>query len=389
MAKLLPTKKAAERAVLVGVVADRQKIEQAQEYLDELQFLAQTAGATVEKQFMQRLIHPHPRTYVGEGKLEEIESYVKDHEIDIVIFDDELSPSQLRNLEQVFKCKILDRTNLILDIFATRARSAQAKYQVELAQAQYLLPRLTRMWTHLSKQKGGIGMKGPGETEIETDRRALRNKISKLRERLDSIDKQSQTRRLNRDNKVRVALVGYTNVGKSTLINMLGKADVLAENKLFATLDAVVRQVHFEKVSFLLTDTVGFIRKLPHQLVECFKSTLDEIREAEILLHVIDVSHSNFEEQIRVVDQTLYELGVNEKPIILVFNKVDQLKDPLDIPENETNTEPYINRLKRTWLAKSAHPSVFISLNRKINIPELREVLTGAVDAAQRKIARN
>ena len=271
MAKLHNTKKPAERAVLVGVIEGNQKAEQAQEYLDELAFLSLTAGAVVENTFLQRLPHPHPRTYVGEGKIAEIETYVKDKEIDLVIFDDELTPAQLRNLENILKVKILDRTNLILDIFASRARSAQAKYQVELAQAQYLLPRLTRMWTHLSKQKGGIGMKGPGETEIETDRRALRNSITKLKERLRDIDKQSQTRRLNRDTKVRVALVGYTNVGKSTLLNLLGNANVLAENKLFATLDATVRKAEFDSVPYLLTDAVGFIRKLPHQLVECFK----------------------------------------------------------------------------------------------------------------------
>jgi GTP-binding protein HflX len=388
MAKLHNTQKPQEKAILVGVIADRQKPEQAQEHLDELAFLALTAGAQVVQSFLQRLPHPHPRTFVGEGKLEEIELYVKEHEIDIVIFDDELTPAQLRNLEQHLKCKILDRTNLILDIFATRARSAQAKYQVQLAQAQYLLPRLTRMWTHLSKQKGGIGMKGPGETEIETDRRALRNTITKLKQRLDEIDKQSNTRRLHRDSKVRVALVGYTNVGKSTLLNLLGKADVLAENKLFATLDAVVRQVHFENISFLLTDTVGFIRKLPHQLVECFKSTLDEIREADILMHIIDVSHPTFEDHIDVVNQTLFELGVNEKPIILVFNKIDQLKAPLDMEESETS-ELYLEKLKRTWLAKSENPSVFISAHRKINLNELKEVLANAVTATGRKLSRN
>jgi GTP-binding protein HflX len=388
MAKLHLTQKPQEKAILVGVIADRQKPEQAQEYLDELAFLALTAGAQVVQSFLQRLPRAHPRTFVGEGKLEEIELYVKEHEIDIVIFDDELSPAQLRNLEQHLKCKILDRTNLILDIFATRARTAQAKYQVQLAQAQYLLPRLTRMWTHLSKQKGGIGMKGPGETEIETDRRALRNTITKLKHRLDEIDKQSNTRRQHRDTKVRVALVGYTNVGKSTLLNLLGKADVLAENKLFATLDAVVRQVHFENTSFLLTDTVGFIRKLPHQLVECFKSTLDEIREADILLHIIDVSHPAFEDHIDVVDQTLFELGVNEKPIILVFNKIDQLKAPLDLEESASNEE-HLEKLKRTWLAKSESPSVFISAHRKINIDELKQVLSNTVVATGRKLSRN
>jgi GTPase len=388
MAKLHNTKKPAERAVLVGVIEGTQKAEQAKEYLDELAFLSLTAGAVVEQTFLQRLPHPHPRTYVGEGKIEEIEAYVKDKEIDIVIFDDELTPAQLRNLENVLKVKILDRTNLILDIFASRARSAQAKYQVELAQAQYLLPRLTRMWTHLSKQKGGIGMKGPGETEIETDRRALRNSITKLKERLRDIDKQSQTRRLNRDTKVRVALVGYTNVGKSTLLNLLGNANVLAENKLFATLDATVRKAEFDSVPYLLTDTVGFIRKLPHQLVECFKSTLDEIREADILLHVVDISHPNFEEQIAVVNQTLEEIGANDKPTILLFNKIDQLKDPLDMPEEDDKKEPYMDRLKRTWFARSEFPVVFISASKKINIDEMKSTIKGSVLAASRKFSR-
>lgn len=385
MAKLHLTTKSAEKAILVGVITGQQKQAQAQEYLDELAFLALTAGAQVQHSFLQRLPSPSPKSYVGEGKLQEIVDYVKEHEIDIVIFDDELTPSQIRNLEQSIKCKILDRTNLILDIFANRARSAQAKYQVELAQAQYLLPRLTRMWTHLSKHKGGIGMKGPGETEIETDRRALRNKITKLKERLNVIDKQSQTRRLNRGEKIRVALVGYTNVGKSTLLNILGKADVLAENKLFATLDAVVRKVEFEEAKYLLTDTVGFIRKLPHQLVECFKSTLDEIREAHVLIHVVAVSHPNFEEQIEVVNNTLQELKVNEKPMILVFNKIDQLKEPLNLEDGEDEV-PYIEKLKRTWIAKSEYPVVFISASRKINLDELRTTIKFSVLAMERKL---
>ena len=294
MTKTFDTRKKQERAVLIGVVTQYQKVEQAEEYLDELSFLALTAGAKVVKRFLQRVTHPDPRTYVGKGKLIEIADYIKEHEIDMVIFDDELSPSQIRNLEHDINCKILDRSNLILDIFATRARTAQAKYQVELAQSQYMLPRLTRMWTHLSKHQGGIGMKGPGETEIETDRRTLRDQISKLKERLALIDKQNTTRRKNRDGKVRITLVGYTNVGKSTILNLLSKSEVLAENKLFATLDSTVRKVVFENVPFLLTDTVGFIRKLPHQLIECFKSTLDEIREADILIHVVDVSHLRF-----------------------------------------------------------------------------------------------
>ena len=380
MAKMIDTRKKQERAVIVGVVTQNQKIELAEEYLDELSFLALTAGAKVVKRFMQKLTHPNPRTYVGEGKLLEMSDYIKEHEIDMIIFDDELSPSQIRNIEQEIKCKILDRSNLILDIFANRARTAQAKYQVELAQAQYMLPRLTRMWTHLSKHKGGIGMKGPGETEIETDRRVLRNKITKLKERLDLIDRQNTTRREKRDDKIRITLVGYTNVGKSTILNLLTKSDVLAENKLFATLDSTVRKVVFENVPFLLTDTVGFIRKLPHQLIECFKSTLDEIREADILLHVVDVSHTGFEEQIEVVNNTLSEIKANDKPILLVFNKIDDLKEPLSQdPFADTEETPYIDRLKNTWMAKENASVIFISAEKKINIIELRKVLVEMV----------
>ncbi len=383
MTKMFDTRKKQERAVIIGVVLQNQKIELAEEYLDELSFLALTAGAKVVKRFMQRLTHPNPRTYVGEGKLAEIAEYINEHEIDMVIFDDELSPSQIRNIEHVIKCKILDRSNLILDIFATRARTAQAKIQVELAQAQYMLPRLTRMWTHLSKHKGGIGMKGPGETEIETDRRVLREKITKLKERLALIDKQSITRREKRDDKVRITLVGYTNVGKSTILNLLTKSDVLAENKLFATLDSTVRKVVFENVPFLLTDTVGFIRKLPHQLIECFKSTLDEIREADILLHVVDVSHPGFEEQIEVVNKTLSEIKANDKPILLVFNKIDELKEPFSPdPFADTEETPYIDRLKKTWMAKENAPVIFISAEKKLNIAELRKVLVEMVLAA-------
>jgi GTP-binding protein HflX len=372
------TKKKQEKAILVGVITQNQKQEKAEEYLEELAFLTLTAGARVVKRFLQRLTHPDRKTYIGSGKLEEVGEFVRAQEIDIVIFDDELSPSQLRNLETALKCKILDRSNLILDIFATRARTAQAKYQVELAQSQYLLPRLTRMWTHLSKQKGGIGMKGPGETEIETDRRILRDNISKLKQRLTDIDKQSVTRRKNRDDKARVALVGYTNVGKSTLLNLLSKSEVLAEDKLFATLDSTVRKVVIGDIPFLLTDTVGFIRKLPHQLIECFKSTLDEIREADILLHVVDVSHANFEEQIDVVNRTLLELKVNDKPIILVFNKIDQLQEPLvqHIDDDDIQEEiPYIQRLKNTWIAKENAPVIFISASNKTNIEELKQIL--------------
>jgi GTP-binding protein HflX len=381
--KLYDTAKPQEKAVLVGVVTPNMKIEKAQEYIDELEFLAQTAGAVVEKQFLQRLQHPSARTYVGEGKLAEILEYVTAREIDIVIFDDELSPSQLRNIQQELKIKILDRSNLILDIFANRASTAQAKYQVELAQAQYLLPRLTRMWTHLTKQKGGIGMRGPGETEIETDRRLLRDEISKLKEKLKQIDKQSVTRRQNRDEKKRVALVGYTNVGKSTIMNLLSKSEVLVENKLFATLDSTVRKVVFDNVPFLLSDTVGFIRKLPHQLVESFKSTLDEVREADLLLHVVDISHENFEDQLDLVNSTLLEIGASNKKQLLVFNKIDQLKEPLqpDDPFGEdTEQLSYIERLKNTWMAKENGQVIFISATKKLNIDELRKKIIEAIN---------
>lgn len=380
--KLYDTAKPQEKAVLVGVVTPNMKIEKAQEYIDELEFLAQTAGAVVEKQFLQRLPHPSSRTYVGEGKLAEILEYITAREIDIVIFDDELSPSQLRNIQQELKIKILDRSNLILDIFANRASTAQAKYQVELAQAQYLLPRLTRMWTHLTKQKGGIGMRGPGETEIETDRRLLRDEISKLKEKLKQIDKQSVTRRQNRDEKKRVALVGYTNVGKSTIMNLLSKSEVLVENKLFATLDSTVRKVVFDNVPFLLSDTVGFIRKLPHQLVESFKSTLDEVREADLLLHVVDISNENFEDQLDLVNSTLLEIGASNKKQLLVFNKIDQLKEPLkpDDPFGEdTEQLSYIDRLKNTWMAKENGQVIFISASKKVNIDELRKKIIESI----------
>lgn len=378
MPKLITTARKQEKAVLIAVVMPQQKTEQADEYLDELAFLAHTAGARVVRRFMQRLPHPNPRTFIGEGKLNEVAAYIKENEIDMVIFDDELTPSQIRNLEHTIKCKIMDRSNLILDIFANRARTAQAKYQVELAQAQYLLPRLTRMWTHLSKQKGGIGMKGPGETEIETDRRVLRNKIVKLKERLELIDKQSITRRQHRGDKPRIALVGYTNVGKSTLLNLLAKTDVLAENKLFATLDSTVRKLVWDETPFLLTDTVGFIRKLPHQLIECFKSTLDEITEADLLLHIVDISHPNFEEQIEVVKQTLQEIHANKKPSVLVFNKIDlwetRKKDP-DEELEEMEAPETLDTLKKSWMSREHNPVVFISAEKKININELRKVM--------------
>lgn len=387
--KLFDTVKKQEEAVVVGVINHLQRLEQAEEYLDELEFLAHTAGALVKKRFLQKLNYANPKTFIGEGKLQEISDYVVENEIEIVIFDDELSPSQLRNLENTLKCKILDRSNLILDIFASRAKSAQAKYQVELAQTQYLLPRLTRMWTHLSKHKGGIGMKGPGETEIETDRRILRNKVIKLKERLEVIDKQATTQRRNRDMKTRVALVGYTNVGKSTIMNILAKSEVFAENKLFATLDSTVRKVEWPEASFLLTDTVGFIRKLPHQLVECFKSTLDEIREADILLHIVDVSHPTFENQIHVVNETLKEIGALNKTVILVFNKIDSLKEPF-ILEEETieNKETYFHLLKQSWMAKENNPAIFISASKKMNIEELKTSLVAAVVNHQKTFAK-
>ena len=383
--KPFSTSKRQEKAILVGVATSQQKKGKAEEYLDELSFLALTAGARVIKRFIQNLPHANPRTFIGEGKLGEISRFVKEQEIDIVIFDDELTPSQIRNIEREINpanapatCKILDRSNLILDIFAGRARSAQAKIQVELAQAEYLLPRLTRMWTHLSKQKGGVGMKGPGETEIETDRRALRNKITKLKEKLDVIDRQSMTRRQHRHDKVRIALVGYTNVGKSTVMNLLAKSNVVAEDKLFATLDATVRKTMFGDQICLLTDTVGFIRKLPHQLIECFKSTLDEVREAEILVHVVDISHPNFEEQIMVVNQTLEELKARNKPTILVFNKIDLMQPPAPNYEEEENNTPYEEQLKSTWMGRENAPVIFISAAKKINISELRAEITQA-----------
>ncbi len=378
--KLYDTRPKQETAVLVGIDYKMQPKNESAEHLEELEFLAETAGALTLRKFTQKLDHPHAKTFVGAGKLEEIRLYAEEHKPDMVIFDDELSPSQSRNLEKTLNCKILDRSNLILDIFASRAKTAQAKTQVELAQMQYLLPRLTRMWTHLSKQQGGIGMKGPGETQIETDRRIILDKISLLKKRLQDIDKQSLTRRSNRDDKVRVALVGYTNVGKSTLMNLFSKSDVLAENKLFATLDSTVRKIVWENTPFLLTDTVGFIRKLPHQLVECFKSTLDEVREADLLLHVVDISHPSFNDHIRVVKETLKDIGADHKPVILVFNKIDQYdpKQNLDDAfrsEEEAELEPEANleHLKSSWMSKENAPVIFVSAHKKQNIDELRQ----------------
>ncbi|MGQ8337794.1 GTPase HflX [Sunxiuqinia sp. A32] len=367
-----------ESAILVGLINQDQDEKQAQEYLDELEFLADTAGAVVKKQFFQRLDVPNPATFVGSGKLEEIDNYIKVHDIDTVIFDDELTPTQLRNIERNLECKVLDRTNLILDIFAKRAQTAHAKTQVELAQYQYLLPRLTRMWTHLERQRGGIGMRGPGETQIETDRRIILDKIARLKLQLKKIDKQKATQRKNRGKLVRVALVGYTNVGKSTIMNLLSKSEVFAENKLFATLDTTVRKMVIGNLPFLLADTVGFIRKLPHGLVESFKSTLDEVREADVLLHVVDISHPGFEEQIDTVNETLAEIKVGEKPSIYIFNKIDAFqyveKDDDDLsPKTRENYS--LEELKNSWMGKKNTPSLFISAVEKDNINEFKQLL--------------
>ena len=372
-----------QTAVLVAVMNDRQDETQVTEYLDELEFLAETAGVRTLKRFVQRLANPNSRTFVGEGKLAEIAAYVEENEVDFVIFDDELSPSQIRNLDKVFSRKIYDRTSLILEIFAQRATTAYAKTQVELAQCQYLLPRLTGMWTHLERQRGGTGTRGgAGEREIETDRRIVRDRISRLKEQLKKIDKQMAVQRSNRGQLVRVALVGYTNVGKSTIMNLISKSEVFAENKLFATLDTTVRKVVLDNLPFLLSDTVGFIRKLPHQLVESFKSTLDEVREADLLLHVVDISYPNFEEQIAVVKETLQEIGAGEKPVFLIFNKIDAYsfiqKDEDDLtPATKENMT--LDELKNSWIAKANTPCIFISARERINIDKLRKDLYGMV----------
>ncbi len=373
---------APERIILIGLSTRDTAMDRVIEYLDELEFLAETAGGFTVKRFTQRLDRPDIRTFVGKGKMEEIIAFIKENNIQIAIFDDELTPSQLRNIEKIIGCRVLDRTNLILDIFAKRARTAQAKVQVELAQYRYLLPRLTRMWTHLEKQAGGIGARGPGESEIETDRRVIREKLSRLREKLNEIEKQTVTQRKRRADVVRVALVGYTNVGKSTLMNLLAKSDVFAENKLFATLDTTVRKVVIDRIPFLLSDTVGFIRKLPHDLIESFKSTLDEVREADILVHVVDISHPNFEDHIHVVNETLQDLKAIDKPILLVFNKIDAYtfiqKDEDDLleagPENRS-----LDDLKKSYMARGTHPVIFISAMKKQNIDELRAALMGLV----------
>lgn len=368
-----------ERTVLVGLVTPQQNEVKANEYLDELAFLARTAGAEPEKRFLQKLDYPNPRTYVGTGKLEELRQYVETNDIGLVIFDDDLTPKQVSNIERELKVKILDRTSLILDIFARRAQTATARTQVELAQYQYLLPRLTRMWTHLERQRGGIGMRGPGETQIETDRRIILDKISRLKAELKDIDRQKSIQRKNRGKLTRVALVGYTNVGKSTLMNLLSKSEVFAENKLFATLDTTVRKVVIDNLPFLLTDTVGFIRKLPTHLVNSFKSTLDEVREADLLVHVVDVSHPQFEEQIEVVNRTLHEVcGAAEKPMILVFNKTDAFRyTPKEADDLTPRTRENISldEMKHTWMSRPDVDCVFVSAREKTNIDQLKDML--------------
>ncbi len=363
---MISTSKPAEKAVLIGLISSNQNESLTLEYLDELDFLTQTSGAKVVNRFVQRLDLPHPSTFVGKGKINEIKQFVYENEIDIAVFDDDLSPTQIRNVERILCCKILDRSNLILDIFASRARTAHSKVQVELAQYQYLLPRLTRMWTHLERQKGGIGMRGPGETQIETDRRIIGQKISSLKSKLTKIDRQKAAQRNNRGAMVRVALVGYTNVGKSTLMNLLAKSEVFAENKLFATLDTTVRKVVIKHLPFLMTDTVGFIRKLPHQLIESFKSTLDEVREADVLVHVIDISHESYEDQYNTVNETLNELLDFPKPTLLVFNKIDNFKEAeIDV----------LQGIADHWRAKKNHKTVFISAVSKENINQLKALI--------------
>jgi len=375
---MIETARPPEKAVLVGLITGQQDEGTVAEYLDELAFLVDTAGGVTLKRFTQRLDKPEVATFVGKGKLEELRAYVKESEADLVVFDDELSPSQHRNISKALSCRVVDRSNLILDIFALRARSAHARTQVELAQYQYILPRLAGMWTHLERQKGGIGLKGPGEKEIETDRRIVRDKIALLKTKLRQIDKQKTTQRSNRGSLVRVALVGYTNVGKSTIMNLISKSEVFAEDKLFATLDTTVRKVVVGNLPFLLSDTVGFIRKLPHHLIESFKSTLDEVRESDILLHVVDISHPNFEEQITVVKETLNEITGNDKPVVMVFNKIDNYtfveKEPDDLtpPGRENIT---LDELQQTWMGKSNQPCIFISAKHTTNIDNFRRQL--------------
>lgn len=376
MPEMIDTSLRQERVVLIGLITSREDETHIDEYLDELAFLVDTAGGVAVNRFIQRLESADRRTFVGSGKLMEISNYVQEESIDAAIFDDELSASQIRNIEKELKCKILDRNNLILDIFASRARTAHARTQVELAQYEYLLPRLTRMWTHLEKQRGGIGMRGPGEKEIETDRRIIRDKIALLKKHLKTIDRQKATQRGNRGSMVRVALIGYTNVGKSTLMNVMAKSDVFAEDKLFATLDTTVRKVVIGNLAFLLSDTVGFIRKLPHSLVESFKSTLDEVRESDILMHVVDISHPGFEEQIEVVNQTLAEIEAHDKPTLMVFNKVDAWQSAVKESGNEGQEEKQsLESLKKHWIARNNPPAIFVSATQKTNLDELKEIL--------------
>jgi GTP-binding protein HflX len=385
-----------QRAVLIALISQKQSVEKTMEYLDELAFLAETSGLETAKTFTQRLEKPDTRTFIGKGKLEEVKAYLKAQDIEVVIFDDDLTPSQIKNVENELKCKIFDRSLLILEIFVIRAKTAQARTQVELARYQYLLPRLTNMWTHLERQRGGTGTRGgSGEKEIETDKRVIKDKITLLKEKLEIIDKQSANRRKSRTNVARVALVGYTNVGKSTLMNQLSKSEVFAENKLFATVDATVRKVVLERIPFLLSDTVGFIRKLPHSLIESFKSTLDEVREADILLHVVDISHPSFEEHIEVVNATLTEIKAGDKQVIMVFNKIDLYKpseEMLDL-EMETDEATYrenmLTRLKATYMNRQEYTAVFISATKKENINELRELLVRKVSERHLEIYPN
>lgn len=372
-----------EKAVLIGVIHREQDEEKSKEYLDELEFLTYTAGGEVIKRFTQKIDVPNPKTFIGTGKMKEVEEFVENNDVSVVIFDDELSPGQLRNIERLLKCKILDRTSLILDIFAQRAQTSYARTQVELAQYEYLLPRLTGLWTHLERQRGGIGMRGPGETEIETDRRIVRDRIALLKKKIKTIDKQMSVQRSNRGKLVRVAIVGYTNVGKSTLMNVISKSKVFAENKLFATLDTTVRKVVIKNIPFLLSDTVGFIRKLPTQLVESFKSTLDEVREADLLLHVVDISHPNFEEHIDSVNLILDEIKSADKPTIMVFNKIDNYKhntiDEDDLVTEKTKAHNTLKDWQKTWMAKLGKNCVFISALNKENFEEFKRKIFEAV----------
>ena len=368
-----------EKAVLIGVITQNQDLDKSNEYLDELEFLTFTAGGKVLKRFVQKLATPNSRTFLGSGKMEEVQEYVKIHEVGLVVFDDELTPAQQRNIEKILECKILDRTNLILDIFAQRAQTSYSRTQVELAQYQYLLPRLTGMWTHLERQRGGIGMRGPGETEIETDRRIVRDRISLLKKKLAKVDKQMSVQRGNRGALIRVALVGYTNVGKSTLMNVISKSDVFAENKLFATLDTTVRKVVIKNLPFLVSDTVGFIRKLPTQLVESFKSTLDEVRQADLLLHVVDISHPSFEDHVVSVEKILGEINASDKPCVMVFNKIDsynpEVIDDDDLITEKTKAHNTLEDWKQTWMNKEKGEAIFISALKKNNLEEFKKIV--------------